>query len=56
MQYEEVNIRETVAAVRELQKLGVMATPALIIGDRLVVGFDRQKIDEAVAALGQQEG
>ncbi len=54
MLFEEVNIRETVAAVRELQKLGVMATPALMIGDRLVVGFDREKIDQAVAVLGQQ--
>ncbi len=54
MQFEEVNIRETVTAVRELQKLGVMATPALIIGDRLIVGFDREMIDQAVAALGPQ--
>jgi len=40
-------------ALRELQRLGVMATPALVIGDNLVVGFDRGKIDDAIAVLGQ---
>jgi len=28
-----------------------MATPALVIGDTLVVGFDREAIDDAVAAI-----
>jgi len=30
-----------------------MATPALVIGEKVVVGFDREKIDEAIAALGR---
>jgi len=30
-----------------------MATPVLIIGEQLIVGFNRQKIDTAVAVLAQ---
>ena len=52
MPFEEINIRTTPGAIRELQRLKVMATPALVIGDRVLVGFDPQEIDEAVAAQG----
>jgi len=30
----------------------VAATPALVIGDEVIVGFDPMAIDRAVAALG----
>ena len=53
MQFEEINIRQTPGAIGELQRLGVMATPALEIDGKVIVGFDPQAIDQAVAALGQ---
>ena len=49
VEFEEVNIRTTPGAIRELQQLGVMATPALIAGDKVVVGFDTEMIDQAIA-------
>jgi hypothetical protein len=49
--FEEIDIRTTPGAIRELQALGVMATPALIAGDRVVVGFDPEMIDQAIAAV-----
>ncbi len=51
MQFEEIDIRRNPDAIRELQRLGVMATPALMIGDKLIVGFDREQIDQAVSFL-----
>jgi len=53
LKFEEINIRQTPGAVDELRKLGVMATPALVIGDKVVVGFNRVEIDSAVAAIGE---
>jgi protein-disulfide isomerase len=51
VQFEEINIRQTPSAILDLQRLGVMATPALLIGDHLVVGFDRDKIDEVLSTV-----
>jgi hypothetical protein len=31
--------------------MGVLATPALIIGDKVLVGFDPVALDEAIAAM-----
>jgi protein-disulfide isomerase len=38
-------------AISELQKLGVLATPALVVGDKVLVGFDPVSLDEAIAAM-----
>ncbi len=35
-----------------MQRLKVMATPAIIVGDKVVVGFDPAEIDQALAAAG----
>jgi protein-disulfide isomerase len=51
VKFEEINIRQTPAAIRELQRLGVMATPALLIGDRVLVGYDPEEIDKTLAGL-----
>jgi hypothetical protein len=32
--------------------LGATATPALVIGEKLVIGFNREEIDKAMEALG----
>ncbi|PYV01953.1 MAG: hypothetical protein DMG10_16155 [Acidobacteria bacterium] len=50
-EFEEINIRATPGAIDELRELGALATPAVLIGDRVVVGFNREEIDRAVAAL-----
>jgi glutaredoxin len=52
LEFEEINIRQTPRAIEELQRMGVLATPALVIAERLIVGLDRDAIDRAVAALG----
>ncbi len=49
MEFGEIDIRRTPGAVRELQRLGVMVTPALVIGDQTIVGFDRGRIDQALS-------
>ncbi|PYV15427.1 MAG: hypothetical protein DMG07_09800 [Acidobacteria bacterium] len=49
-QFEEINIRETPGAIDELRRRGALATPTLLVGDRMIVGFDREEIDRAVAA------
>lgn len=36
------------AAFEELQKLKAMTTPVTVIGDTVIVGFDTDKIDEAL--------
>ena len=51
MKFEEINIRQTPAAIRTLQQLGVTATPALLIGDDVLVGFDPEGIDRALGRL-----
>jgi glutaredoxin len=53
VQFEEINIRQTPSAIRDLHRLGVMATPALMIGDHLIVGFAREEIDKAIAAVAK---
>ena len=47
--FEEINIRTTPEAIDELVRLGVKATPALMIGDKVLVGFDPDEIDRAIS-------
>ncbi len=46
MQYTEKNIREDQQALAELIKLGVRATPVTLIDGEVVVGFDRDRIEQ----------
>ena len=40
------NIAEDEEAFAELERLGVMATPATVIGgEQIVIGFDRKKLE-----------
>jgi len=39
------NIRQEPAALAELRRLGARATPVTIIGDEVVVGFDRGRLE-----------
>jgi glutaredoxin len=39
-------------ALDELKRLGAMTTPVTLIGSRVVIGFDTDKIDSALAQPG----
>ena len=47
--FEDRDITAHPAAISELQKLGFMTTPVTVIGEKLIVGFDVRKLDEALA-------
>ncbi len=53
--FKEINIQDTPGAAEKLAKKGALATPVLEIGSRMVVGFDREKIDEAIAAMARKK-
>ena len=36
------------SAISELQKLGYMTTPVIVIGEKVIVGFDQRKLSEAL--------
>ena len=41
------NIAEDEEAFPELERMGVMATPATVIGsEEIVIGFDRKKLEQ----------
>ena len=44
MEYVDRNIAAEQAALAELEKLGYMTTPVIVIDGEVVVGFDRDKL------------
>ena len=50
MAFDETDIRKVPGAIDELLGLGVMATPAMLIGGKIFVGFDPDEIDKAIEA------
>ncbi len=40
------DIAQDETAFAELEKLGIMSTPVTVIGDQIVVGFDRAKLEQ----------
>ncbi len=48
--FEVRDIRRDSGALEELLALGVRATPAIKIGDRVVLGFDPEQIRSALGA------
>jgi len=49
VKYEEVNVLGNLRAARELvEKSGQDAVPVIEIGDKIIVGFDPKRIDEAL--------
>ena len=50
MSFESKNIVDDPKAMDELTELGVMTTPVTVIDGELVVGFDRKKLAELLAA------
>jgi glutaredoxin-like protein NrdH len=46
--FEDRDITVDPSAISELQKLGFMTTPVTVIGEKVIVGFDPQKLKEAL--------
>ena len=44
--YSERNIAEEDSALEELKNLGVFSTPATLIDNELIIGFDQRKFEE----------
>jgi len=47
--FTERDVSQDDRALAELEALGVMATPATLIGEQVVVGFDRSKLEQLLA-------
>jgi glutaredoxin-like protein NrdH len=46
--YKDRDVSRDEEALGELQRLGFMTTPVTVIGSAVVVGFDREKLEEAL--------
>ena len=44
IEFIERDVATDEAALDELQKLGYMTTPVTVVGEHVVVGFDRDKL------------
>ena len=49
MAFTEKNIAEDESAAKELSEKGIGSVPVIVIGDKTITGFEREKIK---AALG----
>jgi len=48
IQFDDRDITNDPSAILELQKLGFMTTPVTVVEDKVIVGFDEPKLDEAL--------
>ena len=49
--YEDINVRKDKKALEEMAKrYGIRVTPVVVIGDRVMVGFNAPKIDKILNA------
>jgi hypothetical protein len=48
MAFQEKDIMRNPNSLADLKRLGYMTTPVILIDDSIIVGFDVQKIDEAL--------
>src|SRR5258708_39084051 len=51
LEFQERNIAQDPGALADLKKLGYMTTPVIVIDGSVIVGFDAEKIDQAVSGL-----
>ncbi len=47
--FEERDVSKDPSALDELQKRGLMTTPVTLIGDEVVIGFDKRKLDSLLS-------
>jgi len=50
IEFTDRNITADALALAELEKLGYMTTPVTVIDDKIVVGFDRDKLEKLLKA------
>ena len=48
IQFQEKDIARDPGALADLKKLGYMTTPVIVIDGSVIVGFDAEKIDQAL--------
>ncbi len=48
IKFQERDIAQDPSALAELKKLGYMTTPVIVIEGSVIVGFDADKIDQAL--------
>ena len=48
IEFQEKNIAQDPGALAELKKLGYMTTPVIVIDGSVIVGFDAEKINQAL--------
>jgi glutaredoxin 3 len=48
IQFQERDIAQDLGALADLKKLGYMTTPVIVIDGSVIVGFDAEKIDQAL--------
>ena len=46
--FDDRDITQDLTAISELQKVGFMTTPVTVVGDKVIVGFDEAKLNEAL--------
>ncbi len=49
IQFIERNIQTDTSARKELMQRGIMAVPVIQIGEEVIVGFDKERIEELLA-------
>lgn len=54
--YRDYDIEEDARANRRYEQLGVVGVPALVIGDRVIQGYDVEAIRAALDKLGTNPG
>jgi glutaredoxin 3 len=48
IKFQERDIAQDSRALADLKKLGYMTTPVIVIDGSVIVGFDAEKIDQAL--------
>jgi glutaredoxin 3 len=48
LEFQERDIAQDPGALADLKKLGYMTTPVIVIDGSVIVGFDAEKIDQAL--------
>lgn len=48
VQFDDRDITHDPSTIMELEKLGFMTTPVTVVGDKVIVGFDVPKLDDAL--------
>ena len=48
IQFDDRDVTKDPSAIVELQKLGFMTTPVTVVDDKVILGFDMPKLDEAL--------